>query len=86
MDKFRTTEHKYDNIINLPHHKSNKRKSMPIEERAAQFGAFRALTGYEDEVAEAARITDEKADPFTVESLRDKGMEVYQVGLNDINA
>lgn len=31
-------------------------------------------------------ITDEKADPHTVESLRNKGMEVYQVGLNDINA
>lgn len=62
MDKFRTTEHKYDNIINLPHHKSKKRKPMPIEDRAAQFGAFRALTGYEDEVAEAARITDEKAE------------------------
>lgn len=31
-------------------------------------------------------ITDEKADPRTVESLRKKGMEVYQVGLDDINA
>jgi len=31
-------------------------------------------------------ITDEKADPRTVESLRKKGMEVFQVGLDDINA
>lgn len=30
-------------------------------------------------------ITDEKADSRTVESLRKKGMEVYQVGLNDVN-
>ncbi|MBQ8833822.1 MAG: DeoR/GlpR transcriptional regulator [Oscillospiraceae bacterium] len=30
-------------------------------------------------------ITDEKADPATVESLRKLGIEVYQVGLNDVN-
>lgn len=30
-------------------------------------------------------ITDEKADPTTVESLRKLGIEVYQVGLNDVN-
>ena len=33
---------------------------MSMTERAAQFGAFRALTGYEDEIAETARSTDEK--------------------------
>ena len=31
-------------------------------------------------------ITDEKADPRTVESLRKKGMEVFQVGIDDVNA
>ncbi len=30
-------------------------------------------------------ITDEKADPYAVESLRDRGIEVCQVGLNDVN-
>ncbi len=30
-------------------------------------------------------ITDEKANPETVESLRKLGIEVYQVGLNDVN-
>ena len=53
-------EHKYDRIINLPHHQSKKRKHMSMTERAAQFGAFRALTGYEDKIVEAARHTDEK--------------------------
>ena len=53
-------EHKYDQIINLPHHQSKKRKHMSMTERAAQFGAFRALTGYEDEIAETARHTDKK--------------------------
>lgn len=31
-------------------------------------------------------ITDEKADPYTVEGLRNRGMEVFQVGLNDVGA
>lgn len=30
-------------------------------------------------------ITDEKADPRAVESLRERGIEVHQVGLNDVN-
>lgn len=59
---YKSDEHKYDNIINLPHHQSKKRKHMSSLERAAQFGAFRALTGYEDEIAETARWTDEKSE------------------------
>lgn len=55
-------EHKYDAIINLPHHRSKKRKHMSMTERAAQFGAFRALTGYEDEIAETARLTEDKTE------------------------
>ena len=33
---------------------------MPIKDRAAQFSPFAALTGYESEVKEAARLTDNK--------------------------
>ena len=58
--KYKSDEHKYDKIITLPHHQSKKRKHMSMTERAAQFGAFRALTGYEDEIAETARFTDTK--------------------------
>lgn len=55
---YQSAEQKYDKIINLPHHQSKKRRRMSMSERAAQFGAFRALTGYEDEIAETARHTD----------------------------
>lgn len=34
---------------------------------------------------EITLITDEKTDPDAVASLRKKGMEVFQVGLDDIN-
>ena len=50
----------YDDIINLPHHVSDRYPHMPIKDRAAQFSPFAALTGYESEVKEAARLTDEK--------------------------
>ncbi len=54
------TENKYDDIINLPYRRSATRKHMPVSDRAAQFAPFAALTGYDDAVREAARITDRK--------------------------
>ncbi len=50
---------KYDDIIHLPHHVSEKHPPMSRESRAAQFGSFAALTGYDDAVRETARLTDE---------------------------
>lgn len=51
---------KYKDIINLPHYRSRARRHMTAYERAAQFASFKALTGYEDEISEAARLTDER--------------------------
>ena len=51
---------KYDDIINLPHYVSKKHPQMSLENRSAQFAPFAALTGYEDEVEETARITDKR--------------------------
>ena len=53
-----TDIHKYDDIINLPHHVSSTRPHMSIEERAAQFSPFAALTGHEDAIKETARQTE----------------------------
>lgn len=53
-------EHKYDDIINLEHHVSKVHKQMSLENRSAQFAPFAALTGYEDEVKETERTTEEK--------------------------
>lgn len=50
----------YEDIVNLPHHKSKTRKAMPILNRAAQFAPFAALTGYNNAVKEAARLTDSR--------------------------
>ncbi len=52
----------YDDIINLPHPDPKKHPRMSRIARAAQFGAFRALTGHEEAIDEVARITDNKID------------------------
>lgn len=52
-------EHKYDDIINLPHHVSPRHPQMPPADRAAQFSPFAALTGHEAAIRETARLTDQ---------------------------
>lgn len=37
---------KYGDIIDLPHYVSHRHPQMPVEDRAAQFAAFAALTGH----------------------------------------
>ena len=51
---------KYNDIINLPHHVSKTRKLMSLYNRAAQFAPFAALTGYDDEIKETARLTEQR--------------------------
>lgn len=55
-------EHRYDDIINLPHHVSPKHPQMAPLDRAAQFSPFAALTGHEAAIKETARLTDERAE------------------------
>ena len=51
---------KYDSIINLPHYELKDHKRMSIDNRAAQFSAYDALTGYKEIVKETARLTKSK--------------------------
>ena len=55
---------KYDSIINLEHYELKYHERMSIESRAAQFAPFAALTGYSDQIVEAARLTDDRIDMF----------------------
>lgn len=52
--------HRYDDIIDLPHPVSKKHPQMPRRDRAAQFSPFAALTGYEGEIEETARLTERR--------------------------
>ena len=53
-------EHRYDDIIDLPHHVSTKHPHMAPIDRAAQFSPFAALTGHEAAIKETARLTEER--------------------------
>lgn len=53
-------DHDYSDIINLPHHVSKTHPQMPMQDRAAQFSPFAALTGYDDAIDETARLTGRK--------------------------
>lgn len=55
-------EKNYDDIIELPHHTSEKRPRMSRESRAAQFSPFAALSGYEAAVRETARLTEPQSE------------------------
>ncbi len=52
----------YDDIIDLPHHRSTRHQPMARQMRAAQFAPFAALVGYDDAVRETARQTDTPLD------------------------
>lgn len=47
----------YGDIIHMPHPVSSRHAAMTNADRAAQFAPFAALTGYEEEIAETARLT-----------------------------
>lgn len=50
----------YADIIDMPHWKSPSRPHMSLYDRSAQFASYKALSGYEDMVAEEARLTDNR--------------------------
>ena len=54
------TEHsEFEDIIDHPHHISERHIPMPMKNRAAQFAPFAALTGFDSDIAEEGRLTDE---------------------------
>lgn len=69
--------HKYDDIIELDRPVSG-RAHMTLEERAAQFSSFAALTGYNDVINESARYTEDRIE------LDDDKRELLDRLLSDI--
>ena len=66
--------HRYDDIIDLPHHQSKVHPHMPLQDRAAQFAPFAALTGHEAAIQETQRLTDRQMqlDEDALETLDEK--------------
>ncbi len=68
----------YDDIIDHEHYQSKKRPHMSMLNRAAQFSPFAALTGYEESIAETARLTESKIE------LSEDALEILNRKLNMI--
>lgn len=65
---------KYDDIIDLPHYRSKFRTPMSMENRAAQFAPFAALSGHEEAISETARLTDRKIELTDSEKIKISGI------------
>ena len=57
-----TQTHRYDDIIGLPHHRSQTHAHMSMHNRAAQFMPFAALTGYDDITKQTEQAGGESVD------------------------
>ena len=66
----------YEDIIYLPHPVSARHGAMSNGDRAAQFAPFAALTGYDAELAETARLTTPRAE--LTEGEQQRLNEVYR--------
>lgn len=76
--------HKYDDIINLPHHTSTTHPRMSASARAAQFSPFAALTGYDAAVKETARLTDRRVELDEYEKAKlDERLRLVQEHLSE---
>ena len=74
----------YEDIENLPPHISEKHPQPTMEDRAARFAPFAAITGYEEMVLEEARVTEERIDldEGTLSLLNEK-LNMIQEFLNE---
>lgn len=74
---------KYDDIINL-NRPVSKHPKLSISSRAAQFAPFAALTGYDEQVKETARLTSKKVilDEDALEKINNK-LDFINKNIND---
>ena len=80
MSEYYKDEHRYDDILHLPHHRSTKRAHMSLHDRAAQFSPFAALTGHEAAIEETARLTEKEIslDDTEITEINHKLYEIAQ--------
>jgi hypothetical protein len=75
-----TSIHDYSDILNIPRPDLKYHQRMPIEDRAAQFSPFAALTGFSGLIEETGRYTEEKV------LLDDGEKEMINLRLNELSS
>lgn len=71
-------DHRYDDLLNLPHPVSQRHAHMSAHDRAAQFSPFAALTGHGAAMEETARLTDQKLEPSEIQ-LEELNANLYAI-------
>lgn len=75
---------KYDTIINLPYNGVKKHTKMTLEERSAQFAPFAALTGYDGQIKEKARLTNERIEiDEDIKALLDTKIQIIKENISN---
>ena len=75
---------KYDTIINLPYNGVKNHTKMTLEERSAQFAPFAALTGYDGQIKEKARITNERIEiDEDIKALLDTKIQIIKENISN---
>lgn len=54
----------YADIIDLPHHVSKRHPHMALSDRAAQFGSYAALRGYDEAVTETVKKSIQQTEAY----------------------
>lgn len=54
----------YADIIDLPHHISKRHPQMALLDRAAQFGSYAALRGYDEAVTETVKKSIQQTEAY----------------------
>ena len=68
----------YGDIINLPHHVSKRHPQMPLSDRAAQFGSYAALRGYDTAVKNTVeKSIDQKENEVEKEQYDDENLFMH---------
>ena len=84
MNRSNENPHRYDDMLDLPHHVSKVHPQMPMKNRAAQFSPFAALTGYDAAVRETERLTEERIelDESQKEEIAERVQTLLDMGRN----
>lgn len=94
-DELRASEalvmEKYGDIIDCPRPSDPSRKRASAETRAAQFLPFAALTGFDDEIAEEGRLTEERIElseeqKEALDRTIQKAMSLLETGNPEVTA
>ena len=75
---------RYEDMLQMPHHVSGRRAKMSEQDRAAQFAPFAALVGFENNIAEAERLTEAPVD--LTETAREEVDQVLRQILHQLKA